>query len=543
MAGRDQIPGFYAIYVTDSQLIRYCHIAIVSILAARPLQALPWLPDNWLWCSSQTATDRTGTQALTDNQPYLQTYIEEQDLAEQMIPAVGSLYRNRGVIVTVFGRKLMNGSTIDIVKAHQQALQVVGERVSVVDTSAVLKCIKAINPGSSRIDIGKLAFQARQQGALENSASLTAYVEQTLSAVPDSPSVLNEPRDVVLYGFGRIGRILARLLIERTTSNNPLRLRAIVVRGGREGDLRKRASLLRRDSIHGPFNGHITVDETQSAIIANGNFIKVIYANQPEDIDYTQYDIHNALIVDNTGVFKDEASLGRHLVPNGAAKVLLTAPAGGKIKNIVYGVNHDMIDMDDKILCAASCTTNAITPVLKVINDQFGVTNGHVETVHSYTNDQNLIDNYHSAERRGRSAPLNMVLTSTGAAKAVAKALPELAGKLTGNAIRVPTPNVSMAVCNLNLNTATTRDELNEFVREMAFNSNLHQQINYSYSTEVVSTDFVGTPEPAIFDSVATIVEGNRCVLYVWYDNEFGYSTQVLRVMQHMVGLSIINVP
>lgn len=480
---------------------------------------------------------------MTESSTHLTHYIEEQGLAEQMIPAVGSLYRNRGVIVTVFGRKLMNGSTIDIIKAHRQSLQVVGETVSLDETHAVLEAISAIQPGSSRIDIGKLAFAARQTGAAADPARLDAYLREELIAIPDKASVLDKPRDVVLYGFGRIGRILARLLIERTTSSNPLRLRAIVVRGGREGDLQKRASLLRRDSIHGPFNGHITVDVANSAIIANGNFIKVIYAGQPEDIDYTAYGIDNALIVDNTGVFKDEASLARHLIPKGASKVLLTAPAGGAIKNIVYGVNDDMIDDEDTIVCAASCTTNAITPVLKVINDRFGIINGHVETVHSYTNDQNLIDNYHSAERRGRSAPLNMVLTSTGAAKAVSKALPELEGKLTGNAIRVPTPNVSMAVCNLNLDKATTRDELNDHIRDIAYNSALSQQISYSYSTEVVSTDFVGTPEPAIFDSVATIVEGNRCVLYVWYDNEFGYSTQVLRVMQHMLGLHIQNVP
>jgi len=324
-----------------------------------------------------------------------------------------------------------------------------------------------------------------------------------LTDIPDTASVLEEPRNVVLYGFGRIGRILARLLIERTTSNNPMRLRAIVVRGGRPGDLQKRASLLRRDSVHGPFNGHIAVDQEQSALIANGNFIKVIYANQPEDIDYTDYGIDNALIVDNTGVFKDEESLRRHLVPNGASRVLLTAPAGGNIKNIVYGVNDHMIAESDDVICAASCTTNAITPVLKVINDRFGIRNGHIETVHSYTNDQNLIDNYHSADRRGRSAPLNMVLTSTGAAKAVSKA----------------------------------------FVRQMAYNSALSLQISYSHSREVVSSDFVGTPEPAIFDSVATLVEEDRCVLYVWYDNEYGYSTQVLRVMQNLVGLNIMNVP
>jgi len=480
---------------------------------------------------------------VTDSSAHLQAYILEQRLAEEMIPAVGVLYRQRGVIITVFGRKLMNASTIDIIKAHQQAQQVVGDSITVTDTSAVLHIVSSLQPGSSRIDIGKLAYDARVKNVASDADALQGFVNDSLCDIPDSPSVLDEPRDVVLYGFGRIGRILARLLIERTTSSNPLRLRAIVVRGGRDGDLRKRASLLRRDSIHGPFNGHITVDVENSAIIANGNFIKVIYANQPEDIDYTEYGIDNALIVDNTGVFKDEESLARHLVPKGAVKVLLTAPAGGNIKNIVYGVNHDMIDDSDTIVCAASCTTNAITPVLKVINDKFGVENGHVETVHSYTNDQNLIDNYHTAERRGRSAPLNMVLTSTGAAKAVAKALPELAGKLTGNAIRVPTPNVSMAVCNLNLGKTTTRDELNDYVREMAFNSELRQQISYSYSTEVVSTDFVGTPEPAIFDSVATIVEGNRCVLYVWYDNEFGYSTQVLRCMQQMLGLHIMNIP
>ncbi len=476
----------------------------------------------------------------TEN-PYLQAYIEEQSLAEQMIPAVGTLYRDRGVIITVFGRKLMNASTIDIIKAHRLSLQVVGESVSVVETSRILRLLVDLMPGSSRIDIGNLAFKARHQGLVstDDDNALKDYLHSRTTDLKDESTLLDEPRDIVLYGFGRIGRILARLLIERTTSSNPLRLRAIVVRGGREGDLKKRASLLRRDSIHGPFNGHINVDEEQSAIIANGNFIKVIYANQPEDIDYTEYGINNALIVDNTGVFKDEEALSRHLVPKGASKVLLTAPAGGEIKNIVYGVNEHMMEDSDNILCAASCTTNAITPILKVINDKYGIENGHVETVHSYTNDQNLIDNYHKADRRGRSAPLNMVLTSTGAAKAVAKALPELAGKLSGNAIRVPTPNVSMAVCNLNLKTSTNRDDINAHVREMAFNSELSLQINYSYSTEVVSTDLVGTPEPAIFDSVATLADDKRCVLYVWYDNEFGYSTQVLRVMQHMVGLHI----
>ncbi|MCL4156053.1 UNVERIFIED_CONTAM: hypothetical protein GTU68_047192 [Idotea baltica] len=458
-----------------------------------------------------------------------------------MIPEVGMMYREAGVILTVFGRKLMNSSTIDIIKAHRHGKYMVGENIKLEATGAVIESLKKMNLGVSRVDIGQLAYRFSQ---LDNGQTLDDYLAGAVNEANHGKiSLLDRPQDVVLYGFGRIGRILARLLIERTTAGNKLRLRAIVVRSKGKGDLEKRASLLRRDSIHGPFNGSISVDHENSAIIANGNYIKVIYAGQPEDIDYTEHDISNALIVDNTGVFKDEAALSRHLTPKGASKVLLTAPASGDIKNIVYGVNHSDIETSDTIVCAASCTTNAITPILKAMNDQYGVVNGHVETVHSYTNDQNLIDNYHSAERRGRSAPLNMVLTSTGAAKAVAKALPELQGKLTGNAIRVPTPNVSMAVIKLNLEKAPTTDEINDYIRRISLTSELSEQIAYSSSTEVVSTDFVGTPEPGIFDSVATITQDNSCVLYVWYDNEFGYSTQVLRVMREMAGMHIPHVP
>jgi glyceraldehyde 3-phosphate dehydrogenase len=478
---------------------------------------------------------------IENSRAHLAAYTKNQNLAELMIPAVGRLYRENGIIITVFGRKLMNASVIDIIKAHRFGRLLVGQVPSLEQTSEVLQAIAQMKLGMSRIDIGKLAHYYSQLD--DKTVSLDDYLTGELASVVDSGGPDPEPQDVVLYGFGRIGRILARLLIERSTArHNMLRLRAVVVRGGRDGDLEKRASLLRRDSIHGPFNGSVTVDAENEAIIANGNYIKVIYASQPEDIDYTEHGIDNALIVDNTGKFKDEAGLARHLVPRGASKVLLTAPAGGNIKNIVYGVNHDMID-DSPILCAASCTTNAITPVLKIINDRYGIVNGHVETVHSYTNDQNLIDNYHSAERRGRSAPLNMVLTTTGAARAVSKALPELAGKLTGNAIRVPTPNVSLAVMNLNLSEAPTRDELNAYVRDVAYESPLSEQIAYSASTEAVSTDMVGTPEPAIYDSVATIVQDSSCVLYVWYDNEYGYTTQVLRVMRHMVGMHIPMLP
>ena len=237
---------------------------------------------------------------------------------------------------------------------------------------------------------------------------------------------------------------------------------------------------------------------------------------------------------DNTGIWRDEAGLGQHLECKGASRAVLTAPGKGAIKNIVYGINHGDIKDSDKIISAASCTTNAIVPVLKAVNDKFGVISGHVETVHAYTNDQNLIDNFHKGDRRGRAAAMNMVLTETGAAKAVAKALPELAGKLTGNAIRVPIPNVSMAILNLTMEKESTPEEMNDYLSWASLYSPMQKQIDFVDSNEVVSSDFVGNRHAGIVDAKATIVSGKQAVLYVWYDNEFGYSCQVVRILQEI---------
>ncbi|WCH23776.1 glyceraldehyde-3-phosphate dehydrogenase [Aeromonas salmonicida] len=471
---------------------------------------------------------------------YLQAWQESQELAEAMQPLIGRLYRQQGIEITLYGRPLQNASTIDILKAHRVVRRHQGTPLPIQQSFPLLQAILALNPTAAEIDLGKLAVGYWQDH--QDEAGIDDYLRAKLAPALRRGDI-PQPTDVVLYGFGRIGRLLARLLIERTGAANSLRLRAIVVRGGREGDLEKRASLLRRDSVHGPFNGSIEVDSDRSAIIANGTFIQVIYANSPSDIDYTAYDIHNALIVDNTGVWRDEAGLSEHLKARGAARVLLTAPGKGDMKNVVFGVNHEVIGPDDKIISAASCTTNAITPVLKVMQDKYGIRHGHVETVHSYTNDQNLIDNYHKGERRGRSAALNMVMTSTGAAKAVAKALPELKGKLTGNAIRVPTPNVSLAIINLSLEQSTDRESLNAYLQQMALSSALHRQIDFSASTELVSSDMVGSRFAGIVDSQATIAEGDHCVLYVWYDNEFGYSCQVVRVMEQMAGVVRQDLP
>ena len=475
---------------------------------------------------------------------YFADWKQREALAESMIPVVGQLSRERNVKSYIYGRSLVNQSVLDIMKSHRWVRQMEDNELSEFETTPVLNAVSSLDLGPCHLDIGRLAVAYFDKGAGAG-LSIEQYVSQELDyLIGSTHKPVDAPVDVVLYGFGRIGRLMARILIAKTDGGDSLRLRAVVVRrGNAEDDLLKRASLLRRDSVHGVFQGTIRVDEERQSFVANGNEVKVIYADAPEDIDYTAYGIDRCIVVDNTGAWRDREGLSRHLKARGVAKVILTAPGKGDIKNIVAGINDQDIQQNDQILSAASCTTNAIVPVLKAADDEYGIVAGHVETVHAYTNDQNLIDNYHKAERRGRSAPLNMVLTETGAAKAVAKVLPNLEGKLTGNAIRVPTPNVSMAILNLTLAKPTTRDLLNEFMRETALHSNMKKQIDYSNSPEVVSSDFVGSRSACVFDAKATIVNGNQAVLYLWYDNEYGYSCQVYRVLERMAGIRYQTYP
>ena len=440
-------------------------------------------------------------------QDHLTTRKNQEAQAVQLLVELNTL-ANKGVNVLFFGNRIAL-NLVDIIAHHDK------NALNIADTLAFATALNDQNLSHTTVDLGQALKSGKQADSFTSGEEVPAT-------------------DVVLYGFGRIGRILARLLMSRPASDKGLQLKAIVVRPAGEADLEKRASLLERDSVHGWFDGSVVVDKANSGIIANGRFIKVIYAADPSEIDYTSYGIDNALIIDNTGKWKDEAGLGKHLQSKGAKKVLLTAPASGDIKNIVYNVNDDTIG-SDTIVSAASCTTNAITPTLKLLNDKYGIENGHMETIHAFTNDQNLVDNHHKAERRGRAATLNMVMTSTGAAKAVSKAIPELKGKLSGSSVRVPTPNVSLAILNLNFkNPVNSSDELNAFIKEASQSEQWQAQIAYSDSDEAVSTDFVGCEKVAIWDAKSTLAQENRAVMYLWYDNEMGYSTQVLRVAETM---------
>lgn len=464
----------------------------------------------------------------------LNNYVDREKKAVDLNNTLGQLLYGQSVELVLFRDHLVDRSVPELLKMHKNAQNVTNKEVSIYHTADLAKELLNLDLAPSKIDIGKLASEWDTERT--NFGSISHFLKNRLGHIIGGEKDAIEPKDVILYGFGRIGRIAARELIKQAGKGQQLRLRAIVTRNDDAVALEKRASLLRNDSVHGAFNGTVDVDTENRTMTINGQTVQMIDGQQPDEIDYTAYGIKDALVIDNTGVFKDKKALGRHLKSKGVSKVILTAP-GAEIPNIVYGVNHKT-DVDlatDDILSAASCTTNAIVPVLKVMNDEFGVEKGHIETVHAYTNDQNLLDNMHKKTRRGRSAAINMVITETGAGKAVTKVIPSLANKLTANAVRVPTPNGSLAIMNLSVDRETSVEEVNTILRTAALEGELVNQIYFGTDNETVSSDIIGNNCCSVYDSPATLVSPDKknVVLYVWYDNEFGYTKQVIRLAKY----------
>ncbi|MDY0986463.1 glyceraldehyde-3-phosphate dehydrogenase [Flavobacterium sp. CFBP9031] len=459
--------------------------------------------------------------------------VDRRKAGVELIKVISDLWYDKSIEMVLFKNQLLDKNVSDIINLHQYAGEFVGKPITIFDSVEIAKVVLSLDLPPAKIDLGKLTYEYRLED--EKYPDARYFVIDKLKKAKSSKEI--KPKDVVLYGFGRIGRLLARELMSKTGKGNQLRLRAIVTRDKNDASsLEKRASLLRYDSIHGDFQGSVIADAKNNALIINGTTVHIITANSPEEIDYTAYGINDALVIDNTGAFTTEEALKRHLTSNGANKVLLTAPGKG-VPNIVHGVNHNDFNPDEvNIFSAASCTTNAITPILKAVEETLGVVKGHLETIHAYTNDQNLVDNMHKKYRRGRAAALNMVITETGAGSAVAKALPSLEGKLTSNAIRVPVPNGSLVVLNLEVKKPTSITAINKIMKKYALEGELVEQIKYSLNNELVSSDIVGTSAPSIYDSNATIVskDGKNIVLYIWYDNEYGYSHQVIRLAKYI---------
>lgn len=467
----------------------------------------------------------------------LDTWRTQEKKALELLRKVGDLRFDRSVELVLFRQDIYDTRPSQLLNYHHKAKNFGEHEVTIDDTLAIVDTLASMaDLSQARLDIGTMAINWKKEKG--QNGDLLSFVTGKVNDAEGAQTDKIESRDVILYGFGRIGRLAARRIVAQTGRGEQLRLKAIVIRPqmkDRKADAEKRAALLQTDSVHGEFAGSVAVNEDGSELIINGNRVLLIYANKPAEIDYTSYGINEALVIDNTGVFRDKEALSEHLRP-GVSKVILTAP-GKKIPNIVYGINHEALDIaGNDVLCAASCTTNAIVPPIKVLDDAFGVQKGHVETIHSYTSDQNLLDNFHKKPRRGRAAAINMVITSTGAAEAITAVLPYLEGKITGNAVRVPTPNVSLAIINLSFEKATSVEEVNTLLKNASLTGQLAEQIQYSSSEEYVSSNGVGMTSACVIDGPSTIVsnDGKTVTVYAWYDNEFGYTCQVVRLAKHV---------
>jgi glyceraldehyde 3-phosphate dehydrogenase len=331
---------------------------------------------------------------------------------------------------------------------------------------------------------------------------------------------------VAINGFGRIGRLVARAILER--GGNELELVAI----NDLADAKSNAMLFKRDSVHGPYPGTVEVDGND--IVVDGKRIRVTAERDPANLPHGDLGVDIAL--ECTGFFADRESAQKHL-DAGAKRVLISAPAKGADLTVVFGVNHDKLTAEHTVVSNASCTTNCLAPVAKVLNDTVGIERGLMTTIHAYTNDQKILDQIHSDPRRARAAAMSMIPTTTGAARAVGEVLPELKGKLDGSSVRVPTPNVSLIDLTFTPKRDTTRDEVNAILKAASESGPLKGILAFT-DEPLVSIDLNHNPASSTVDSLETaVLEGKLVRVVSWYDNEWGFSNRMVDTATAMAAL------
>jgi len=324
---------------------------------------------------------------------------------------------------------------------------------------------------------------------------------------------------IAINGFGRIGRLVLRELIRRNSSVEVVAINDL-------DSPETLAHLFKYDSVHREFPGEVKVEG--DTMYVNGKGIKVFAEKDPANLPWK--DLGVDVVVESTGKFTERDGAMKH-IQAGAKKVIITAPAKGEDITVVFGCNEEQLKPEHQIISCASCTTNSIASVVKVINDNFGIVTGYLVTVHSYTNDQRILDLPHKDLRRARAAAVNIIPTTTGAAKAVALVVPEVKGKLDGMALRVPTPDGSMSVLTAQVEKSTTTEEVNAKVKE-ATEGRLRGIIKYN-TDQIVSTDIVGTTYAGVYDATLTkVMNGNLVTVYSWYDNEYGYTCRVVDTIE-----------
>jgi glyceraldehyde 3-phosphate dehydrogenase len=322
---------------------------------------------------------------------------------------------------------------------------------------------------------------------------------------------------VAINGFGRIGRLVARAILAKPESGLEL------VSINDLGDAKANALLFKRDSVHGAYPGTVEVDGND--LIIDGKRVHVTAERDPAKLPHAANGIDIA--IESTGFFTDRASAEKHLAA-GAKRVLISAPGKNVDLTVVYGVNHEKLTSEHKVVSNASCTTNCLAPLVKVLHDTLGVERGLMTTIHSYTNDQKILDQIHSDPRRSRAAAMSMIPTTTGAARAVTEVLPELKGKLDGTSVRVPTPNVSLVDFTFTPSRDTTRDEVNALLKAASEKGPLKGILAYS-DEPLVSIDYNGNPASSTVDSLETaVLEGKLVRVVSWYDNEWGFSNRMV---------------
>lgn len=322
---------------------------------------------------------------------------------------------------------------------------------------------------------------------------------------------------IAVNGFGRIGRQVVREIFNKNEDIDIVGINDLT-------DANTLAHLFKYDTVHGKFSGTISVDDNN--LVVNGKTIKISAEKDPANIPWADVDV----VLESTGVFRDREGMSKH-IQNGAKKVLLSAPAKGELDaTVVLGVNDEILTGDEKLISNASCTTNCLAPMVKVLNDNYGIKSGLMTTIHAYTNDQRILDLPHKDLRRARAAAANTIPTSTGAAKAVGIVIPELKGKLNGYAVRVPVPDGSLTDLTVTLNKEVTKEEINELFKSEAAGA-FKGIIEYS-DEPLVSSDIVGNPASCIFDSGLTDVQGSLVKVVGWYDNEWGYSVRCVDLIK-----------
>lgn len=447
----------------------------------------------------------------------MSTFSQIIEVAEQLTVVASRLYRQHDVRLQCAGHPVLSRSPAQLVASMQFAL--VANGIELDEMRELLKALTDAELMPCTIDIADIAA-----GEGLDTPELLQVIE-----VSDDRA---EPRDVVLNGFGRVGRLLVRLMFE-DGCGPLLQLRAIAVRPGTE--LEHRTELLRQDSIHGRIHADVEYAQDDRAVVINGQSVPFVEMSGPEDVSQLQplsLD-SNTLLIDSTGSRRKKAELDPW-IGGTISQVLVTAPCSEPVPNVVRGIHSAEVDLSQPLISAASCTTNAIAPIAAWLESTYGLKHLHMETVHAYTNDQNLVDNAHSSPRRSRAATENMIITATGAQKAVGLVLPDIGAKMTATAVRVPVADVSLLTCIFQLDGLATGDEMREAFRQASHQIGWRQLLGFSSNAAAASSDFKGDRHACVIDGPSIECDADRGVLQAWYDNEIGYCAQVLRLAEDM---------